>query len=224
MIPGIYNLPTTTLGDTLDSCEFHVKVNGEPLNLENTDINMQVREESKRGPVRLELNLDNGGISFVDATAGKFIRNEVNIDVEKAVRHYYDIQINFDDGLIRTYISGNFDITYSPKSFFHFQDHLRGDTFSGYTFTGLPFNLFDAFSIDFEIRRDGYGGEIVKKLSSTDGNIDIPAPDTIVILPFVVDLLLAGMHYYRLIIKMNDGTRKTYIGGKWNIIDDTTRL
>lgn len=212
------------MGDTLDSCEFQVKVNGEPLNLENADINMQVREESKRGTVRLELNLDNGGISFVDAVAGKFIRNKVDAVVPRATEYYYDIQIDFGNKNIKTYLAGNWNITDSPISFFHFPDHLRGDTYGGYTFTGFPVDLLNVFLIKMEIRHGGYGGDVVKELLSTNNAFDIIDGSTLRVLPFVADLERAGMYYYKIRSTMNNGDKKTYVGGKWHIIDDVTRL
>ena len=51
--------------------------------------------------------VDNAGITITDDVNGHFKINEQIIDI-CAYNYLYDIEIEFGDGTVKTYISGNF--------------------------------------------------------------------------------------------------------------------
>jgi hypothetical protein len=93
-------------GDTFEAVNFEIKVDNLVVDLSDTIIRMQLRKVYG-GVVALDLSsVDNAGITITDAVDGLFKINEQIINIE-ADNYIYDIQFNFD-GVVKTYISGNF--------------------------------------------------------------------------------------------------------------------
>lgn len=96
-------------GDTFYEVEFEIKKNDVAIDLSDSIIKMQVRKEYG-GVVQLSFTSeDNDGITITDALEGKFKINQQIIDIP-ACNYIYDIQFNID-GIIKTYVSGNFLVT-----------------------------------------------------------------------------------------------------------------
>jgi hypothetical protein len=93
-------------GDTFEAVNFEIKVDDVVVDLSDTIIRMQLRKVYG-GVVALDLtSVANAGITITDAVDGLFKINEQIINIE-ADNYIYDIQFNFD-GIVKTYISGNF--------------------------------------------------------------------------------------------------------------------
>jgi hypothetical protein len=93
-------------GDTFEAVNFEIKVDDVVVDLSDTIIRMQLRKVYG-GVVALDLtSVANAGITITDAVDGLFKINEQIINIE-ADNYIYDIQFNFD-GVVKTYISGNF--------------------------------------------------------------------------------------------------------------------
>lgn len=106
-----YNIPATVKGDTFIGQEFTLTVNGTLADLSGALISMQLKE-SRDALVMAVLTLDNnlnGGITITDAVNGVFCIDEQIIDVP-SLCYVYDIQITFQDGTVKTYIKGRWDI------------------------------------------------------------------------------------------------------------------
>lgn len=95
-------------GNTFEEVLFQYKLNGVSVDITNFIIKMQLRKEHE-GVVYLELtSVASNGITISNGTDGMFKINKQVIDI-KAGNYIYDIEFN-DNGVIDTYIKGNFNI------------------------------------------------------------------------------------------------------------------
>lgn len=94
-------------GDTFDQVNFEVKINDVAVNLTGAVIRMQLRKEYG-GVIALSLtSVANAGITITNAASGLFKINEQVIDIAP-YNYLYDIEIHFSDGVVKTWVSGNF--------------------------------------------------------------------------------------------------------------------
>lgn len=101
-----YNF-THKQGDTFKAVNF--AVTGTPTLPTIATVKMQLRKECG-GLVALNLtSVASAGITIVDAVTGLFKINEQIINIPE-YNYLYDIQITFVDGIIRTWLSGSFNV------------------------------------------------------------------------------------------------------------------
>jgi hypothetical protein len=94
--------------DTFEAVNFEINVDTIPVDLSDTIIRMQLRKEYG-GVIGLSLtSVGSAGITITDAPNGLFKINKQIIDIP-AFNYIYDIEFDFD-GVVKTYISGNFVI------------------------------------------------------------------------------------------------------------------
>jgi hypothetical protein len=92
--------------DTFEAVNFEINVDTIPVDLTDTTIRMQLRKEYG-GVVGLSLtSVASAGITITDAVNGLFCINQQIINIP-AFNYIYDIEFDFD-GIVKTYISGNF--------------------------------------------------------------------------------------------------------------------
>lgn len=103
-----YNFEPHIKGDTFKGCRFTVNVNNAPLNLTDCQIRMHLRTNPLH-TAKYELSTTNGKIAIIDAENGIFEIPEQIIDIP-AGYYYYDIEIIFLNGIVKTYINGRFEI------------------------------------------------------------------------------------------------------------------
>ena len=97
-------------GDSFEAVNFQIIVNDNPLNLNGCSLHMQLRKEYG-GVVFLSLtSVASAGITISNPTGGLFRINKQIINLD-AFNYIYDIQLIKADGSVKTYISGNFNIT-----------------------------------------------------------------------------------------------------------------
>lgn len=94
-------------GDTFEQVTFELLINEEPYSLEDAVIRMQLRKEYGGIPFLSLTSVGNAGITITNAIQGHFKINEQIIDI-CPFNYLYDIEIQFGDGSIKTYVSGNF--------------------------------------------------------------------------------------------------------------------
>lgn len=101
---------SNTKGDTFSEVDFQLKINGVNVNLTGAVIKMQLRESYNNSTAVLSLtSVGSAGITLTNAANGQFKINAQIIDIPS--RNYvYDIQITFSNGVVKTYIKGNFNI------------------------------------------------------------------------------------------------------------------
>jgi len=96
-------------GDTFEAVNFEVKINTVAVSLVGATIKMQLRKECG-GVIGLTLtSVGFEGITITDAINGKFKINKQIIDIA-SYNYYYDIEIKFADGTVKTWIDGMFNI------------------------------------------------------------------------------------------------------------------
>lgn len=111
MTCGIYNFPTHIKGDTFDGALFTISLNATAIDLTDAIITMDLRETKNGVSVKRLTSVGDADITIdIDPTLGKFSINNQIIDVD-AGRYYYDIQIEFPDNTVKTYVSGTWLIT-----------------------------------------------------------------------------------------------------------------
>jgi len=94
-------------GDTFEQVNFEVKINDVAVDLTDAVIRMQLRKEYG-GVIALSLtSVANAGITITTPASGLFKINKQVIDVAP-YNYIYDIEIHFDNGDIKTWVSGNF--------------------------------------------------------------------------------------------------------------------
>jgi len=116
MTTGRYNFPTHIKGDTFDGALFTLSLNTVAIDLTGAIITMDLRATKDGVSAKRFTSVDDADITIdADPTLGKFSINNQIIDVDAAT-YYYDIQIEFPDNTIKTYISGTWhivqDVTY----------------------------------------------------------------------------------------------------------------
>ncbi|MBV1952571.1 MAG: hypothetical protein KUG64_10320 [Cycloclasticus sp.] len=97
--------------DTFSSVNFTVKelVSGDPIDLTGTSIHVQFRYRCKTGSVVKDMEIGTG-ITLTDPTNGVFTIDEFTPIVFEVGEYYYDAQITFTDGSIKTYVWGTFKV------------------------------------------------------------------------------------------------------------------
>jgi hypothetical protein len=96
-------------GDTFYEVDFEILKNQEAIDLTDAVIRMQVRQNYGGAIVLNFTSIDEEGITITDAVDGKFKINQRIIDIP-AFNYIYDIQFTID-GVVKTYVSGNFLVT-----------------------------------------------------------------------------------------------------------------
>ena len=94
-------------GDTFEEVSFELQINSNPYSLEDAIIRMQLRKEYGGIPFLSLTSVGNDGITITNDSLGHFKINQQIINID-AYNYIYDIEIEFGDGTIKTYISGNF--------------------------------------------------------------------------------------------------------------------
>jgi len=97
-------------GDTFEAVNFAMILNSVVLNLTGCTLRMQLRKEYG-GVIFLSLtSVASAGITITNAATGLFKINRQIINID-AANYIYDIELIKADGIVKTYISGNFSIT-----------------------------------------------------------------------------------------------------------------
>jgi hypothetical protein len=114
--PAVIKINDQYKGDTYDGIQFTIlnTEDNSPIDLTGVSIRSQFRFGSKTGGIQKEIT-NGDGITLSDAVNGVFSIDSFLVDWA-ADFYYYDIEITFPNGIVRTYIQGNIkviqDVTY----------------------------------------------------------------------------------------------------------------
>jgi hypothetical protein len=98
-------------GDTFDKVDFSIKINNVVLDLTGATIKMQLKKTANSAVPSLSFtSVASAGITITNPTGGLFKINEQIIDIE-VFNYSYDIQLTIASGVVKTYVSGTFNIT-----------------------------------------------------------------------------------------------------------------
>jgi hypothetical protein len=106
----IYNIPSHRRGDTWAGIgSLTIFVNSSALNLQGSDIKMEFRQ-SIDSPVALTLSTQTSSIIINQTTLGLIQIPPKLIEIPFG-EYFYDLQITFPNGVVKTYMSGTWEIT-----------------------------------------------------------------------------------------------------------------
>lgn len=103
-----YNFPDAKRGDTYNDVSFTINVNGTAQDFTGATIRMWLVNSSQQVPAA-DFNTTNGKLIITNATGGVFKTN-IGIVLLDAAQYYYDIQITFANGTIKTWIEGTLTV------------------------------------------------------------------------------------------------------------------
>jgi hypothetical protein len=106
----VYNFPDHISGDSWKGLNITILENGEPLNITDCDIFIHFRPvHNLASPIFLELTSDKNNIGTIIPEQGLLAIDVTNFDIPSGV-YNYDLQINFPDGSVKTYLKGTIKI------------------------------------------------------------------------------------------------------------------
>tara|TARA_R110000851_G_scaffold143538_1_gene282458 strand:- start:358 stop:711 length:354 start_codon:yes stop_codon:yes gene_type:complete len=110
MTPTTYKINDQYKGDTFDGVTFTLKEGADktPINLTGATILSQFRVKEVTGIIQKSLSIGSG-ITVTDATGGVFKIDSFVLDWNTGT-FFYDIQITFSDGSVRTYVKGTLNV------------------------------------------------------------------------------------------------------------------
>ena len=110
MTPTTYKINDQYKGDTFSGVTFTLKEGAEktPIDLTGATILSQFRTKKVTGEIQQTLSIGSG-ITVGDATGGVFSFDAFVLDWNTGT-FFYDIQITFTDGSIRTYVKGTLNV------------------------------------------------------------------------------------------------------------------
>lgn len=94
-------------GDTFEVVNFEVIKNGDPLDLTDAVIRMQLKKECNGIPILSFTSVANAGLTIINAALGLFKINRQIINIPE-FNYSYDIEITFADQTVKTWVSGSF--------------------------------------------------------------------------------------------------------------------
>jgi len=104
-----YTIPPHRRGDTWDGIlSISININGVPVNLSNSNVKIEFRE-SIDSPVVLTLSTANGGVIITNASQGTLQLPSRIIEIPYG-KYLYDLQVTFANGVVKTYMSGTWEI------------------------------------------------------------------------------------------------------------------
>jgi len=106
MIAITFNLKDRVKNDTFRSVNFIYKNGvGTPIDLTGASIHIQFRFRCKTGTIVKDVT-DGNGITITDPLNGMFTLDEFTPVDWEVDTYYYDVEVTFLDGTIKTYVNG----------------------------------------------------------------------------------------------------------------------
>lgn len=96
----IYNFPPHKRGDTVNSRTFNITINGQEPISSIVNVKIDLRKNNK---VIYRYDVPSGKITLI--SPGTFVINSHILEIPEG-NYVYDIQLNFENGVIKTYIKG----------------------------------------------------------------------------------------------------------------------
>jgi len=97
-------------GDTFEAVNFEMLINTLPINLTTCILRMQLRKEYGGVIIKSFTTVASAGLTITNGALGLFKINKQIIDLP-TFSYLYDIELDYQNGDVKTYISGNFTIT-----------------------------------------------------------------------------------------------------------------
>jgi hypothetical protein len=109
-VAAVVKIDNQYKGDTYDGVQFTLlnTEDSSAINLTGVAIKIQFRYDSKIGGIQKEITNGNG-VTISNAVAGIFSIDSFLIDWSPDI-YYFDIQMTFPNGVVRTYIQGTIKV------------------------------------------------------------------------------------------------------------------
>lgn len=107
MIPAFKKIKPQLKNDTFNGVRFTLSPT---TDLTGASIRTQFRKGSKTNPVEVDLSIGSG-ITVEDLVNGVFVWDEITPLDWDVFTYYYDVQITFASGDVKTYIEGTMKVT-----------------------------------------------------------------------------------------------------------------
>lgn len=102
-----YDIPPHRRGDTWDGINsISININGVPINLIGASVKMEFRQ-SIDSPVALTLSTNQNSIQIINANTIRILPKLIEIPFAK---YYYDLQVTYPNGTVKTYMEGSWEI------------------------------------------------------------------------------------------------------------------
>jgi hypothetical protein len=113
-----YNFPDQISGDTWDGISsITILENGSAVDLTDCDVFLQFRtSKNLASPVFLEMSNYNNKVGVVSPLLGLISISEQELNIPEG-EYVYDLQINFPNGDVKTYLTGSIKILPQIKRF-----------------------------------------------------------------------------------------------------------
>jgi hypothetical protein len=106
MIPVFKRIKPQLINDTFEGVRFTLSP---ATDLTGATIQTQFRKDSKTNPVAKDISTS-GGITVEDLLNGIFVWDAFVMDLSVGT-YYYDVQITFAGGDVKTYVEGTMQVT-----------------------------------------------------------------------------------------------------------------
>lgn len=102
-----YDIPPHHRGDTWDGINsISISVNGVPVVLSGAEVKMEFRQNIDT-PVAMTFSTANSGIVILNANTIRVMPRKIEVPFAK---YYYDLQVTYPTGVVKTYMSGTWPI------------------------------------------------------------------------------------------------------------------
>jgi len=103
-----YNIPPHRRGDTWDGINsISISVNGVPINLSGAAVRMDFRQ-SLDSPIVMTFSSETGTIDILNVNTIRLPSRKIEVPFGK---YFYDLQVTYLDGSVKTYMEGSWEIT-----------------------------------------------------------------------------------------------------------------
>jgi len=108
-VPGRYDFDVSFAGDTVQSQEFRLSEGGNPIDLTDADVFMDITRGSPKVLITRFSNGTAGGITITDAPNGHFVVGG-GFNPLADGNFSYTIKVEFPNGVVTTYLMGVYPI------------------------------------------------------------------------------------------------------------------
>ena len=102
-----YDIPPHRRGDTWDGINsISININGVPIVLSGAQVKMEFRQ-SLDSPVAMTFSTATSSIQILNANTIRILPRIIEVPFAK---YYYDLQVNYPSGTVKTYMAGSWEI------------------------------------------------------------------------------------------------------------------
>jgi len=102
-----YDIPPHRRGDTWDGINsITISINNAPIVLSGASVKMEFRQDID-APVAMTFSTENSGIVILNANTIRLMPRKIEVPF---ATYYYDLQVTYPTGIVKTYMAGTWPI------------------------------------------------------------------------------------------------------------------